>query len=166
MTEKARERAGELTDQAKEQAKGQTSKQKDRAAERLSGFARALHKTSDNLREEENHTTARYVDQAAGQAERASGYLRDHSTDDLVRETERLARRQPGLFLGGAFALGLLGARFLKSSGRGSSHSSPRQAKSRGPEASGQYRERPERTEPAGRPRTRTSAGTEPTPGG
>ena len=33
-----------------------------------------------------------------------------------MHDAQRLARRQPALFVGGAFALGLLGARFLKSS--------------------------------------------------
>jgi len=33
-----------------------------------------------------------------------------------VDDAERLAHRQPALFVGGAFALGLLAARFLKSS--------------------------------------------------
>lgn len=35
---------------------------------------------------------------------------------DLAREAQDLARRRPVLFIGSAFALGLLGARFLKSS--------------------------------------------------
>jgi hypothetical protein len=34
----------------------------------------------------------------------------------MVRNVEDFARRQPALFIGGAFMLGLLGARFLKSS--------------------------------------------------
>ena len=34
----------------------------------------------------------------------------------MVTQVEQYARRQPAIFLGGAFALGLLGARFLKSS--------------------------------------------------
>jgi hypothetical protein len=33
-----------------------------------------------------------------------------------MNDAQRLARRQPALFVGGAFAVGLLGARFLKSS--------------------------------------------------
>jgi hypothetical protein len=37
---------------------------------------------------------------------------------DLVAETQDFARRQPGLFVTGALALGFLGARFLMSSGR------------------------------------------------
>jgi hypothetical protein len=61
---------------------------------------------------------AQVAEQAAERVERVSGYLREKDIDQLVREAEDFARRQPALFLGGAFALGVLGARFLKSSGK------------------------------------------------
>jgi hypothetical protein len=35
---------------------------------------------------------------------------------EIMHETQRFARRNPALFLGGSFVLGLLGARFLKTS--------------------------------------------------
>ena len=43
------------------------------------------------------------------------GYLRGKDFDRMVDDLEGFARRQPALFLGGAFMLGLLAARFLKS---------------------------------------------------
>src|SRR5262249_48746129 len=55
------------------------------------------------------------TDQAAEQIERFSRYLRETDIDDLLYEAQHIARRQPALFLGGAFVLGVLGARFLKS---------------------------------------------------
>ena len=48
--------------------------------------------------------------------DRLSGSVRDATVRDIVRATERFARREPLLFLGGAFTLGLFAARFLKSS--------------------------------------------------
>jgi hypothetical protein len=45
-----------------------------------------------------------------------SDQLRQKDVRELMSDVERFAQRQPTLFLGGAFALGLLGARFLKSS--------------------------------------------------
>ena len=41
--------------------------------------------------------------------------MREKDVQAIVRDVERYAREQPALFLGGAFVLGLLGARFLKS---------------------------------------------------
>jgi predicted AlkP superfamily pyrophosphatase or phosphodiesterase len=59
---------------------------------------------------------ARYSNQVADRVERASTYLEEHDLDELMVEAEDFARRQPELFIGGAFTLGLLAARFLKSS--------------------------------------------------
>jgi hypothetical protein len=42
--------------------------------------------------------------------------LRKKDVQQLMQDAQRLARRQPALFIGSAFALGLVAARFLKSS--------------------------------------------------
>ena len=117
----AKEETKELAGQAKEQALSRAEQQKSRATDSLDHVAKALHQTGDNLREEDQGAVAGYVDDAAGRVESAAGYLRDRSPDELLHEAERFARRDPALFLGGAFVLGLLGARFLKSSSPGSS---------------------------------------------
>jgi hypothetical protein len=68
------------------------------------------------LQEKDQPALAQYANQAADQIERFSHYLQERDVDQLLGEAQRFARRQPTLFLGGAFALGLLAARFLKSS--------------------------------------------------
>ena len=45
-----------------------------------------------------------------------SSYLRDHDMNDLVRDAEDYARREPLIFFGAAFAAGFIAARFLKAS--------------------------------------------------
>jgi hypothetical protein len=57
-----------------------------------------------------------YLSSAADQVDRLSHYLRSTDLRQMAEGVERFARRQPAIFIGGAFALGLLGARFLKSS--------------------------------------------------
>lgn len=118
-----REKAGEIADDAKsmmeqagQQAKSTVSEQKEQAANQLHGVAQALRQTSDQLREQDQGMFANYSNQAADQVERLSGYLQEREVSDLVHEAENFARRQPELFIGGAFTLGLLAARFLKSS--------------------------------------------------
>lgn len=91
--------------------------QTDRAADQLGGVATALHKAADQLNSENNGTVAQYAEQAADRVERVADLLRHSSLDDIVGEVEGFARRQPELFIGGAFALGFLAARFVKSSG-------------------------------------------------
>jgi hypothetical protein len=50
--------------------------------------------------------------------DRFSSYLRDHDLGDVRSDVENLARRQPAVAIGAALVLGMLGARFLKSSQR------------------------------------------------
>jgi hypothetical protein len=61
---------------------------------------------------------ANYIEQAADQIERFSTRLKQKDVGEILNDVQRIARRQPALFIGSAFALGLLGARFLKSSGQ------------------------------------------------
>jgi hypothetical protein len=44
--------------------------------------------------------------------------MRNKDVGDLVGDIQQMARRKPALFIGGAFAVGLIGARFFKSSNR------------------------------------------------
>jgi hypothetical protein len=58
------------------------------------------------------------AEKAANRVERWADYVQNTDSREMANRVENFARREPGLFLGGAFALGLLGARFLKSSRR------------------------------------------------
>jgi len=118
VVQQAGQKAGQVMDQARDQVKSQLSSQKDRATDGLGTIAQALRQTGDQLRTQDQAVVSQYVEQAAQAVESFSGYLRDKQVDDLVLEVENLARRQPAVFLGGAFALGFLAARFLKSSGQ------------------------------------------------
>ncbi|TWA70648.1 hypothetical protein FBZ84_102198 [Azospirillum baldaniorum] len=91
--------------------------QTDRAADQLGSVANALHKAAEQLNEENNGTAAHYAGQAADRVERVADMLRNSTVDDMVGQVERFARRQPEVFVGAAFAVGFLFARFVKSSG-------------------------------------------------
>jgi hypothetical protein len=54
-----------------------------------------------------------------------SDYLRNRDFNDVVRDAESYARREPLLFLGAAFAVGFIAARFLKASAPQSSQRQP-----------------------------------------
>jgi len=110
--------AGQVAAQAKEQATSQLESQKDRAVDTLVTVAQALRQTGQQLQQQEQGAVGGYVEQAAERVERMTSYLRTRDVPDLVAETQDFARRQPGLFVTGAVALGFLGARFLMSSGR------------------------------------------------
>jgi len=109
-------------DQVRQQANARLSGQIDQGSEMLSQTSRAMSQVGEQLRQQDQPMLAGYADQLAGRVEQAASYLRGKDLDQIVDEAERLAHRQPALFVGGAFALGLLAARFLKSgSPRGAS---------------------------------------------
>lgn len=115
VVQQTQDKAGQVVDQAKEQATNQLASQKDRAADSLGSVAGALRQTGHHLRQNDQHGIAQYADRAAERVEQFTDQLRGKDVQTIVRDVERYARQQPALFLGGAFVLGLLGARFLKS---------------------------------------------------
>jgi hypothetical protein len=100
----------------RERATAQIETQKDRALDGLGSVAQAVRGSTQRLRDEQHDSVARYVEQAADQLERIAQRLREKDVSEFVDDVQRFARRQPAVFIGSAFALGLIGARFLKSS--------------------------------------------------
>lgn len=113
----AQDTTGRLVDQVKQQTTTRLAGQIGKASDTLGLVSGAVTSVSDQLREQDQAAIAGFVDQLGGQVQRVSTYLRDKDLDEIVDDTERFARRQPLVFLGGALTLGLLAARFLKSSG-------------------------------------------------
>jgi hypothetical protein len=109
--------AGDVASTARQTAESQLSGSKARAAEGLGSMAQALRQTGEQMRPQDHLGVSPYLSTAAEQIERASDYLQDRSLGQLVGDVESFARREPALFLGGAFLAGLLAGRFLKSSG-------------------------------------------------
>lgn len=130
--EAAREKASEVKDQVqgkaaevKEQVANQATSRleqgKEQAVESLGTVASAVRQTGGQLRKQDHNGVAEYVERAAGRIEEFGAYLGNRSLNELVADAESFARREPTLFVGGSFLLGLFGARFLKSSGQAES---------------------------------------------
>jgi len=118
MAQQAKETAGNLVGQARTQVKTQLTTQKEKAAESLGGVAEAIRQTGTQLNEQDQPApVGRYVNQAADVIDNVAQYLRTKDIDEMFHQAEDLARRQPAVFIGAAFALGFMAARFLKSSG-------------------------------------------------
>jgi len=109
-----------LIDKAKESAQERVqsavSSTTSAASVALSSVAQSLLLSSQQLRDQQ-HGASSLVEKAAEKLDQAAQYLEGADVDRMVRRTESWARRNPALFLGGAFVLGVIGARFLKSSG-------------------------------------------------
>jgi hypothetical protein len=113
-----------IVDKVKQRAAEELSSQKDRAFEGIGSVAQAVRQSTHQLRDQQHDTLAGYVEQAADQIDRFARQLREKDVSELLSDAQNLARRQPALFVGSAFALGLLGARFFKSSTETSNHQS------------------------------------------
>jgi hypothetical protein len=116
VTDQVKEQAVQLKDKVAETATGKLEDQKTQAVSSIGNVSEAIRQTGQQLRSNDQEAIAQYIDRAAEQIDQFTGYLRSRDMRQIVGDVESFARREPALFLGGAFVLGLFGARFLKSS--------------------------------------------------
>ncbi|HLY30482.1 MAG TPA: hypothetical protein VKQ36_05610 [Ktedonobacterales bacterium] len=125
--QQAQQRTLQTVDAARQQAMGQLNAQVNRqlnqTSQGLAAVSDAASLASQRLRESNQGTLADYVDLASDRIDQAASYLRKSTLSDLATDAKRLVEQQPLLFVAGAFALGLLGARFLKSTSQRSGSS-------------------------------------------
>jgi ElaB/YqjD/DUF883 family membrane-anchored ribosome-binding protein len=105
-----------VMERVRETATAQLSNQKERATSSIGSVAQAVRQSAQPLRDNRQDVIAQYVEKAADQLDRFSTRLRDRDVSDIVDDVQRFARQRPALFVGAAFAAGILAARFLKSS--------------------------------------------------
>jgi hypothetical protein len=122
IIDQAKDTAGQAYGVATEKAATKLEEQKATLATGLTSVADSLKQVGGSLRETDDQSgitelTAKYGESLANQIEQISGYFERKDVREMVRDVESFARRNPALFIGGAFTLGLLAARFLKSSG-------------------------------------------------
>jgi F0F1-type ATP synthase membrane subunit b/b' len=110
--------AGTTVERLRSQADDQLDTQMTQAGAGLATVAEAVNTLGDQLRQGNQALLAGYADRVAGQVDQMAAYLRQSDPARVLHDIEDFARREPALFLTGAFAMGLLGTRFLKSSGR------------------------------------------------
>jgi uncharacterized membrane protein len=120
MVSQAQQKTGEIVSQVQQQAASRLDQQKEHVVGGLSSVADSLRQTGQQLRDNVDGVVpqyaAQYSESAAQQVEKISTYLRERDANQIVREIESFGRREPALFVAGAFVLGLLGARFLRAS--------------------------------------------------
>lgn len=118
--ESVKDTAKGVLDQVKETAGQKLEEQKTTLASGLTSVAESLKQVGGTLREsdEENPITgftAKYGDSLANQIEQVGSYFERKGVREVYGDVENFARRNPAIFIGAAFGLGILAARFLKS---------------------------------------------------
>lgn len=111
-----RQQAESLKRDAQDRSKEFLEDKKNFAAGELSDVAEALRSGASSLRQKEHDQAGRYVNLAADSIEQFADLLRQKDVVRLAQDAGEMARRQPGVFLGGAVAAGFLLSRFLKAS--------------------------------------------------
>ncbi|MGI8548651.1 MAG: hypothetical protein ACR2M1_15205 [Gemmatimonadaceae bacterium] len=122
VKDSAKQLASETKHDVGSQLKSGVQAGKSRAVGALSGVAQSLESSAKQMRDQNQDGVGQYIDRAGQQVQRLADYLENTDISDMADQTEDFARKQPAVFLGGAFVLGLVGARFLKSSRRQEKH--------------------------------------------
>jgi hypothetical protein len=102
--------------QARDRAGSSLAESKGQLADQVESLATVFRRTADELRGEDRRTMASITNAVARQADQAGNYLRRIDARAVREDLEDITRRRPALVLGGAAALGLIAARFFKSS--------------------------------------------------
>lgn len=119
--DKAGAAVGRAYEKVSDQASSKINEQKSNLAAGLSTVAENLREVDKNLQNTDQETpitnfTGKYTGSLADQIENLAGYLDNKELGEMLGDVEKFARKNPTVFIGGAFAAGLLLARFLKSS--------------------------------------------------
>jgi hypothetical protein len=110
-------KAIEVAEQIKARGKDQLEAGKKTAAQGVEQLAGALDQATESLQRGEQQSLAGYAQDLAASVRSLAANLRERSLDDLVGDTQALARRNPTMFFFGSVAVGIALSRFLKASG-------------------------------------------------
>jgi hypothetical protein len=112
----AGQRASHLVERGADIGFQQADRGLDQAAAGVESVAASIRRVSADM-ETEQPQIAEFASTAADQAGALAGYLRENDVREIVGNVESFARRQPLLFIGGAFLLGMAASRFIKAGG-------------------------------------------------
>ncbi len=122
VTEQAKERVQEVTEQAKRQTRdrmrSQINERSTQVGDQTASAAKAIRRGSEQLRAEGNDRAADVIDAVADRGDRLGAYLRRADGDQILRDIEDFARKQPWLMVGGSAVAGFLASRFMKATSR------------------------------------------------
>lgn len=105
-----------VAEDAREKGRSVVDRQKHQVADTLRHVSEALNRAAQKLHEEKDENVANFTDAVCERVENVAEYVDRVEVSDMIDQVENFARRQPQVFLGGMFLVGLAAARFLKAS--------------------------------------------------
>ena len=127
--QQATQSVGVMAERATDIGFQQADRAREKAADGLSHVTDTIRRVSIDMQDQP--AIANVADTVADQAERIGEYLRTTDARQILSNVENVARRQPILFLGGAFMLGLAASRLIKAAGGSSQNGQQRQGQDR-----------------------------------
>ncbi|MCA9838744.1 MAG: hypothetical protein KC422_17640 [Trueperaceae bacterium] len=85
-------------------------------AGRVSSVASAFDRTREQFQDEDMAQVGQYAGQVGSKIQEVAHYIENKDITEMGHDLANFGRRQPVLFLAGAFALGIAASRFLSSS--------------------------------------------------
>jgi hypothetical protein len=102
--------------ESKERLKEQVDQRSTQAGQQVNTVADDVRTVAGELRNQGKDTPAQYAEQAAERVQGVGQWLERSDGDQIVRDVENFARRNPWAVAAGGVALGLAASRFLKAS--------------------------------------------------
>lgn len=116
VANKVKNEVANVASDVKRRGEQQFDSQKHAAADQAKSLAGVVEQAAENLREQDQQSLAQYAGQLAESMKSFADSLKSRSTDDLLRDTQDLARKNPVLFALGSVAVGVALSRFFKAS--------------------------------------------------
>jgi hypothetical protein len=116
--QQAADSAGHLASRAADIGLQQADRGRESAANGIEHVADSIRRITTDMQDEQP-AISNVAETAADQAQRVATYLREHDAREILGNVESFARRQPLIFLGGAFVLGVAASRFIKAAAGG-----------------------------------------------
>jgi hypothetical protein len=113
---KVKSEAAGLAQDVKRQGNEQFEARKQTAADQTEKLAGVVGRVAEEFKGQDQESLADYAGQLAGSMKSFAENLRERSLDDVIRDTQQLARSNPTLFVMGSVAVGIALSRFLKAS--------------------------------------------------
>src|SRR5215217_7196612 len=105
-----------VQDTAKGKLREQVDQRSTQAGQQVNTVADDVRSVAEELRTQGKDTPARYAEQAAEKVRNTGQWLENADGDQLLRDVEDFARRNPWAIAAGGLVLGLAASRFLKAS--------------------------------------------------
>lgn len=117
QTESKRQESDRMVEKAKQEGQSFLEERKRATADEIGAVAEILRKATQEMHQQKQPSmVVSYAERTADRLDQYSRTLQERDLNTLVRQAEGFARRQPGVFVGGAVVAGFLLARFFRSS--------------------------------------------------